>query len=107
MSASSIVQVCLSSSYPQALEQCGISYTTYLAVRRDHRFPPRNNLARRNMKLRQDVLDTARRHPDYTYREVAAALMISLPRVWKIFTDYMLHDEEVRRRIARTKVQLM
>lgn len=107
MSTNSVVTICLTKSYPVALEECGISYTTYLAVRRERRFPPRNNLARRNMKLRKQILDTVRRHPQFSYRDVAEELTISLPRVWKIFTDYMLHNEEVRLRIARAKVNLM
>ena len=107
MEISTVLHVCLTEAYPTALEKCGISYSLYLAIRRERRIPTHSNLARRNMKFRQDVLKVVREHPHYAYREVAAALNVSMSRVWKVFTDYMLHDETVRMRIARCNVALM
>ena len=107
MSTSTILELCLTHPYPVVLEKCGISYTTYLAARREHRYPPRNNNARRNMTFRQQVFDIVRRHPEYSYRDVAEKLLVPLPRVWKVFTDYMFHDDDVRYRIAQRNVRLM
>jgi hypothetical protein len=99
-----VVALCLSEPYPTALSILGISYTTYLAVRRENRFPPRNNLARRNMELRTSVFALVRENPTWTYRRVAVALGVSLPRVWKVFAEYMLHDSNVRALVCRTGI---
>lgn len=107
VSTMQIVENCLSESYPMVLEQWGLSFTTYLAVRRQRKFPPRNNLIRRNMEVRRRVLEAVHRHPEWNYRDVAAELTLSLPCVWKIFTDYMLHDENIRLRISKIQVELM
>ncbi len=107
MSTNTILQLCLSQPYPVVLEKCGISYSWYLATRREHRYPPRNNNTRRDMTFRQQVLDIVRRHPDYSYRDVAKKMVVPLPRVWKVFTDYMFHDDEVRYRVSKGNIRLV
>ncbi len=102
--ASRIVSLCVAEPYPVVLTQLGISYSTYLAVRRENRFPPRNNLARRNMALRESVFAVVREHPAWTYRHVALTLRVSLSRVWKVYADYMLHDPDVRVLVSRSGI---
>jgi len=107
MSTIEVVETCLNEPYPVVLEQLGLSFTAYLAIRRERKFPPRNNFARRNMKVRQQILEMVHRYPELSYREVALKMMLPLSVVWKVFTDYMLHDEEMRRRISKANIQLM
>jgi hypothetical protein len=87
MSTIEVVEICLSEPYPVVLEQLGLSFGTYLAVRKEKKFPPRNNFARRNMKVRQQVVEAVHNHPELTYSEVAKQMMLPLQLVWKIFTD--------------------
>src|SRR5208283_2313251 len=101
LSAENIVEICLSEPYAVVLERYGLSFPTYLAVRRDRRFPPRNNFHRRNMDVRQRIVNDVRVHPERTYRDVANALSLPLTCVWKIFTDYMLHDAAMRVRVSK------
>lgn len=107
MSTIEVVETCLNEPYPVVLEQLGLSFTAYRAVRRERKFPPRNNYARRNMKLRQQVLEIVCRNPEFSYSDVAKLLALPLSVVWKVYTDYMLHDEEVRKRISKARIQLM
>jgi len=107
MSTIEVVETCLNEPYPVVLEQLGLSFTAYRAIRRERKFPPRNNFARRNMKLRQQVLEMVCRHPELSYSEVAKQMTLPLSLVWKVFTDYMLHDEEIRLRISKARIQLM
>ena len=107
MSANRVIEACLSQPYPAALEEFGLSYTAYCAVRRQRRFPPRNNFKNRNMKMRQDIMDAVRLHPEWTYSQVAISLALPVPAVWKVFTEYLLHDAGIRKLISRARIRLM
>ena len=104
MTTTTILEICLTESYPEALEHSGVSYSMYIAIRRDRRFPALTTLSRRNMEVRVAVLREVSQNPRGDYRSAAHALGLPVTRAWKIFADYMLHDPAVRQMVSRCNI---